>query len=77
MLKGMRRDAFVKSIISFVWWILILIVIPYVSWLYVKPYVDQIMHTYQQVQGTSNAVNAKLSGLPDLNKLYQQMTGGK
>lgn len=77
MLKAMRRDAFVKSIFSFVWWILILVVIPYLSWLWFQPYLQTITDAYAEVQNTSNSVNAQLQGLPDFDALLKQLMQGK
>ena len=77
MVKAMRRDAFVKGIIGFVWWIIILFVLPYITWLYVQPYVAKVTAAYGQVQGTSNSINSSIKGLPDVNALLKQLTGGK
>jgi hypothetical protein len=77
MIRAMRRDAFVKGIIGFIWWILILIVIPYVSWLYIQPYLEKATAAYAHAQGATNTINTQLQGLPDINKLIQQLTGGK
>lgn len=76
MLRAMRRDAFVKGVFGIIWWIFLLVVIPYLSWLWIQPYLKSVTDAYTQVQGTSNAVNAKLDGLPDLQKLLNQLTGG-
>ncbi len=76
MLRAMRRDAFIKGIFGFIWWILILVVIPYVTWLYLQPYLATVTAAYNKVQGTSNSINTSLSGLPDFGKLWQQWTGG-
>lgn len=76
MLHAMRRDAFIKGIFGFIWWVFIIIVLPYLTYLYLKPYLDQVLAAYNQVQGTANSVNASLSGLPDFSKLFEQFTGG-
>jgi hypothetical protein len=76
MLKAMRRDAFVKGILGFVWWIFILIVLPYISWLFIQPYIKSITDAAQGVQNTQNSINSSIQGLPDLNKLLQQLSGG-
>lgn len=77
MLKQMRRDAFVKGILALVWWIFILVVLPYLSWLYIQPYLEQVIAAYQGIESTKSSVDASLKGLPDLTKLIQQLGGGQ
>lgn len=61
MLKGMRRDAFIGGIIKFIFWIILLVVIPYMTWLYIEPYVQGVLDTYQKVQDTTSAVSSTSS----------------
>ena len=77
MLKAMRRDAFVKSVFSFIWWILIFIVVPYLTWLWLQPYLEKITAAYGQVQAQSNSLNTALHDLQggQFQQLYQQLTG--
>jgi hypothetical protein len=85
MLKSARRTAFVGGIFKFVWWILIIIVLPYFTWLYIQPYLDGALNQYQAVQAQSGAISTQaadlqkqlngLSGGFDFKKLYQQLTG--
>ena len=70
MLHAMRRDAFVKGVLGFIWWVVILIVLPYFTWLYLQPYLNQLMDAYNQAQGTSDSINASLQGLPDFSKWF-------
>jgi hypothetical protein len=77
MLHAMRRDAFIKGILGFIWWVFIIVVLPYLTYLYLKPYLDQIIAAYNQAQGTAHAVSAKLDGFPDFSKLLEQFMGGK
>ncbi|MEK9176803.1 MAG: hypothetical protein AAB923_00745 [Patescibacteria group bacterium] len=83
LLRAMRRDSFVKGVLGFVWWIFILVVVPYFTYLYLKPYFDIIIAQYQQVQGQSAEAAALIeqfkqagSGFPDIAKLFQQFMGG-
>ena len=83
MLKAMRRSAFIGGIVKAVWWILILIVLPYFTWLYIQPYLDNIMSQYQNIQGTAtqysndaNQLKTAVSGGVDWGKLYQEYFGG-
>lgn len=80
MLKAMRRDAFIGGIIQFVWWIIILVVLPYISWLFIQPYLEGIMGAYQSAQGQSSQVGNALKQLQnagggiDFQKLLEQFT---
>ena len=76
ILRAMRRDAFVKGILGFIWWVFIIIVLPYLTYLYLKPYLDQAVAAYNQAAGTAHAINTSLSGLPDFSKLFEQLFGG-
>ncbi len=70
MLKAMRRDAFVGGIFKFIWWGLILVVLPYFTWLYIQPYLQGALNTYQGVQQKADSVNASVSGFQDLLKKF-------
>ena len=80
MLRAMRREAFVGGIIKFVWWILILIVIPYFVYVwYLQPYLDQVLSLYEQAQGQAGQVNDAVnqlkesaSGLSGIQKFIEQ-----
>lgn len=75
MLKAMRRDAFVGGILKFVVWVFMFIVLPYVAWLFIQPYLQGAVDTYQKVQNTADTVNtttnANLSQFQDLLKVFQ------
>ncbi len=73
MLKAIRRDAFIGHIVTFVVWAFFLVVIPYITWLYVKPYVDDAVKTYQNVKTTSNSVStASNTYLNDIQNFFNQ-----
>lgn len=78
MLRTMRRNAMIGGIVKFIFWIIMLVVLPYVTWLYIQPYVEGALHTYQSVQGKANSIttgtNADVSQIQDLLK---KITGGK
>ncbi len=63
MLKSARRSAMVGGILKFVFWIFILIILPYFTWLYLQPYLDTIMQQYQTIQGQGAAYNAQAQEL--------------
>lgn len=77
MLKSQRRAAFVGSIFKVIWWALILVILPYFTWLYLQPYLDTIMGQYQTVQQKGTAIQdqaqglqTQISGLTDLLKEF-------
>jgi capsule polysaccharide export protein KpsE/RkpR len=86
MLRSMRRQAFVGGIFKFVWWIVILVVLPYLTWLYLEPYLSTILAQYQALQEQSGMVSTQaadlqkqiesLGGGIDFQKLLEQFTGG-
>ena len=69
MLKAMRRDAFIGGVIQFVWWIIILVVLPYISWLFIQPYLQGILGAYDHAQGQSQQIS-------DTMKQLQNASGG-
>ncbi|MBY0539286.1 hypothetical protein K2P56_02530 [Patescibacteria group bacterium] len=78
MLKDMRRDAMIGGIIHFVWWVVLVVVLPYLTWLYLQPYLEGIMTAYQTAQGQSAQMSDALSKLQeagagfDFAKLIEQ-----
>lgn len=84
MLRAMRREAFIGGILKFVWWILIIIVIPYLVYVwYLQPYLEQVLSVYQQAQGQAGQVNTALNqltdateGLSGIQKLFGQFFPG-
>ena len=84
MLKDMRRDAFIGGLLQIVWWVVVLIVLPYVSWLFIQPYLQGLMGTYQAAQNQSAQLSGALSELNelgggkfDVSKLLEQFGSGK
>lgn len=76
MLKQMRRSAFIGGIFKFVWWVLILFVIPYFLYVtYLAPQLAALSALYQNVENTNNSVQAQLQGLPDFSNLLNQFGG--
>ncbi len=75
MLKAMRRDAFVGGVVKFIGWVLVFVVIPYILWLYIQPYLNDALHTYNNVKATTNSVqtttNADFSAIQDFFKQFQ------
>lgn len=74
MLKAIRRDAFIGGIVKFIFWFIFLVVIPYISWLYIQPYLQGVLDTYQKVQHTADTVSTSagvnMSQLQDLLKKF-------
>lgn len=63
MLKSARRSAFVGGIVKTVWWVVILLVLPYLTWLYIEPYVNTAMAQYQAVQQQGAGVQSQAAEL--------------
>lgn len=83
MLRSARRAAFVGGIFKFAFWIFVLVVLPYLAWLYLQPYLETIMLQYQQLQNQSGAISAQaqslqeqLNSFPGLSDIFKQFTGG-
>lgn len=78
MLKDMRRDAMIGGIIHFIWWVILVVVLPYFTWLFLQPYLEGLLNAYQAAQGQSAQVTAtlndlqKASGSVDISKLIEQ-----
>jgi hypothetical protein len=70
MLRTMRRNAMVGSVLKFAFWVIILVVVPYYIWQYFQPYLEEIQHTYQSVQTTSDNVSNS-----DIAKFFEQFAG--
>jgi hypothetical protein len=63
MLRAMRRAAFIGGIVKIVWWVFLLVVFPYVTWIFLQPYLGGALDTYQRVQGQTSAAQATVGGL--------------
>jgi capsule polysaccharide export protein KpsE/RkpR len=81
MLKAMRRDAFIGGIIHFVWWVIIIVVLPYFTWLWLQPYLEGMLNAYQTAQGQSSEVAKTIEDLKnagsgfDFQKLLDMFKG--
>lgn len=82
MLKDMRRDAFIGGVMHFVWLIVVFVVVPYFTWLWLQPYLEQMTAAYAQAQGQSDQLNQAVESLKnagsgfDLQGLIDRFTGG-
>ncbi len=83
MLKAMRRDAFVGGVLHFVWMVVILVVLPYLTWLWLQPYLEPILKAYEQAQGQPSQITQALTDLEkttgsfNLQELIDKYLGGK
>ena len=78
MLKAMRRDAFIGGIVKFVVWVVLFIVLPYIAWLFIQPYLQGVLDTYQNVQKTTSAVSNTTSvNLSKLDELLKKFGSGQ
>jgi hypothetical protein len=77
MLRAMRRSAFIGGIIKFVFYALVLVILPYFTWLYIQPYLDAAMGQYNQIQDKTGALQTVGStNLSDLQALMEKYLGG-
>ena len=76
MLHAMRRSAWLGGIFKLLMWAAF-IILPF--WLYMQylaPVMQQMLKTYEQVQGTSAAAHAQITGLQEAFQKFQAMYGG-
>ncbi|MEK7575084.1 MAG: hypothetical protein AAB511_02540 [Patescibacteria group bacterium] len=71
ILRGIRRANRLGFIWKIVYWIVILAV-SYGAYVYIQPYVDQVMKVYQGTVNTSQKVSSQFSGLENFFKKFQQ-----
>ena len=74
MLHKMRRNAFWGGLIKLVFYLLVLVVAP--LWLYstyLAPVMQQVLDTYQQIQGTGAKVQTQFS---DIQNFLKQLPSG-
>lgn len=83
MLKAMRRDAFIGGLLKLLFWVVVLIIIPYLSWLFIQPYLEAATGAYQQVQGSVDTINSAAKDIeevknsfPNIGDLFNQFGGG-
>lgn len=79
MLRSIKRMTFWGGVMKYLWWILILFVLPaLVYYLYLAPYIEQAAETYAQFQNgvqQAQGIQADLKSnnpLVDLQKLYEE-----
>ncbi len=67
MLRSMRRNGRIMSIIHVLYWIVIL---GLALWSYqtIQPYLEQALKTYQSLQTTQHNVELKVQSIPDFFK---------
>ena len=75
MLHAARRSAWLGGIFRVLVWAAFIIV-PF--WLYIQylaPVMQQMLKTYEQVQGTSAAASAQLNGIQEAFQKFQSLYG--
>lgn len=70
MLRSARRSAFIGGFFKILWWVAILVVLPYVTWLYLEPYLSTVAAQYQAIEQKSDQLSSEASGLLDLLKQF-------
>ena len=72
MLHAMRRNAFWGGVIKFILYALVLVVAP--LWLYttyLAPMMEQVLDTYQQIQGTGAKAQAQFGDFQNLLEQFK------
>lgn len=70
MLRSARRSAFIGGVFKFLWWATILVVLPYLTWLYIEPYLSTVTAQYQAIEQKSGQLTSEAAGLMDLLKQF-------
>ena len=75
MLHAARRSAWLGGVFRVLVWTAFIIVPFWLYMQYLAPVMQQMLKTYEQVQGTTAAAHAQLTGLQDALKKFQSMYG--
>lgn len=72
LLRSMRRMTFWGGVFKFVWWLVILVLLPFAAYyFYLAPYVEEFMSGLREVQGIRAELQSN-NPLSDLKGLYEQ-----
>lgn len=72
LLRSMRRMAFWGGVLRFVWWALILLVLPFAAYyFYLAPYVTEFMQGVREVQGIRAGFESS-DPFSSLREMYEQ-----
>jgi len=72
ILRGLRRANRLNGAFKIIYWILI-IAISYGAYVYIQPYVDQLMKAYASVTDTANKISDVGNKIPDVEKLINSL----
>lgn len=76
MLHAMRRHAFWGGILKFIFWTAILLAPIWFYMTYLNATVEKMLHTIDQLQGTSAKAQAQMGGFEAMWKEFQARFGG-
>ena len=76
MLHSMRRNAWLGGIFKLVIWAAFLLIPIWLYMQYLAPVVNQMLKTYQHIQGTNAQAQAQFSGIQEALQKFQSMYGG-
>ncbi len=72
LIRSMRRMSFWGGVLKVVWWLLILVILPFAAYyFYLAPYVEQFMSGVKEVQGIRADIQSN-NPLADLKKMFEQ-----
>ncbi len=71
MLRAQRRDAYIGYAFKLIWWALILVILPYFTWLFIQPYLEGALQQYQAIQGQADQAQGAMQQLQELLKQVQ------
>ncbi len=76
MLRSMRRNAMIGGAIKFIFWVIVLVVIPYYVWQYFQPYLGAVTSFYDNAQNVGSGQSSGSPSFSDLQKFFSQFGGG-
>lgn len=68
ILRSMRRTSYVSAVFSFIKWAVI-IGLTIGSYYYFQPYLNQIINTYETLQGSANQIKATTDKFPNIGDI--------
>jgi hypothetical protein len=74
MLHKIRRDAMYRSVLSTIWWLIVLISPIVLYYYYLEPYISNVQKMYSDIPGFEQ-YSMPTEWFPDLNVLMERIGG--